>query len=87
MKKQTQPAHLLIVCADNQQEAAVRIYENYEVVYYSSTRIAGVVRVKDGYLVKDVDAFVGKKYELKLLESKKILTGTVDNENSNSKSD
>jgi len=78
MKKKMEPLQLLIGCENNEQDAAVRIYEADKVVYYSSTRIAGVVRVKGGYLVKDVDTFVGKKYELKLLVTKNILTGTVE---------
>jgi len=69
------------MCPDNQQEAALRIYDGDKVVYYSSTRIGGVVRTDNGYLVKDVEGFAGKGFELKLLGSLKVIKGTVEFEN------
>ena len=87
MNKKSETTDLLIPYEGKLEEAAIRIYDEGKVVFYSSTRIAGVERVKEGYLVKDVDAFIGMKYELKLLDTKKILTGIVNNGNSNSKLD
>lgn len=82
MKKQIQTFDLLIASEDNSQDAAVRIYDEGKVVFYSSTRIAGVERTEGGYLVKEVTAFAGKKYELKLLGSKKIYEGVIENSKS-----
>ena len=78
MNEESNLMDLFIPCDDNSQEAAVRIYDGEEVVYYSSTRIAGVVRVEGGYLIKDVDEFTGMKYELKLLSSGELITGFVN---------
>ena len=89
MKKQNQVQGLLITCPDNQQEAALRIYEPSPLngaepggqIFYTSTRIGGVSRTDNGYLVKDVEGFAGKSFELKLLGSLKVIKGTVEFEN------
>ena len=86
MNEEKQLAQLIITCADNSQDAVIRIFNNEgEQIFYTSTRIAGLKRNEGGYVLFDADDFTGMKYELKLLETKKVLTGTVDNENSNSK--
>jgi len=77
MKKQTQPLNLFIACKNNGHDAALRIYDGDEVIYYNSTRIGGVARAAGGYLVKDVDKFLGQRYELKLPGSNEVFKGII----------
>ena len=82
------PLNLLIVCKDNSQEAALRIYEPSPLngaepgkqIFYTSTRIGGLKKHNDGYVFENADEFVGKKFELKLLGTFEIIKGVVGNE-------
>jgi hypothetical protein len=62
---------------------AFRVLTNEKVVFYTSTRIGGVKTEKGNFVIELDEKFAGKEYELKEIESRKIVkTGKIKIEES-----
>ncbi len=74
---------LFIKTFDNKPDAALRIFDNDQVIYYTSTRLGALERIPGGYNLllsgNEFKHFNGSKYELKVLGKKRLTyAGTIE---------